>query len=106
MQPLAAVIGFLVVVAAGSFAAADETPPPSPEPPASTAPPPTAPPASTAAPPPSGPPAASAVQSVPPQDAEAILGQRVSDSEGKDIGRLVDVLVGSSGQPQAAVIDF
>ncbi|WP_428491495.1 PRC-barrel domain-containing protein [Rhodopila sp.] len=61
-------------------------------------------PPATASPPP--PPAKSAVQSVSPEAAEAILGQRVTDQEGKDIGRLVDVLVNVSGQPQAAVIDF
>ena len=33
-------------------------------------------------------------------------GQRVTDPEGKDLGRLVDVLVDANGQPQAAVIDF
>jgi len=43
---------------------------------------------------------------VPAEDAEAILGQRVTDPEGKDLGRLVDVLVDANGQPQAAVIDF
>jgi hypothetical protein len=48
----------------------------------------------------------SAVQSVAPEEAEAILGQRVIDQDGKDIGRLVDVLVDANGQPQAAVIDF
>ncbi len=48
----------------------------------------------------------SAVQSVAPEAAEAILGQRVMDVEGKDIGRLIDVLVDANGQPQAAVIDF
>ena len=36
----------------------------------------------------------------------AILGHNVEDPDGKDIGRLVDVLVGQQGQPQAAVIDF
>ena len=41
-----------------------------------------------------------------PEDAEAILGQRVTDPKGKEIGRLVDVLVDANGQPQAAVIDF
>ena len=46
------------------------------------------------------------MQSVAPEDAEAILGQRVADPEGKEIGRLVDVLVDANGQPQAAVIDF
>jgi hypothetical protein len=30
----------------------------------------------------------------------------VADSEGNDLGRLVDILVSSNGQPQAAVIDF
>jgi hypothetical protein len=48
----------------------------------------------------------SAVQSVAPEEAEAILGQRITDAETNDIGRLVDVLVDSHGQPQAAVIDF
>ncbi len=73
---------------------------------------PTAPPASgpAEAPPGQGPvqaaPPLSAVQSVAPEEAEAILGQRVTDPEGKDIGRLVDVLVDANGQPQAAVIDF
>jgi hypothetical protein len=43
---------------------------------------------------------------VAPEDAEAILGQRVTDQQGKDIGRLVDVLVDANGEPQAAVIDF
>lgn len=52
------------------------------------------------------PPPQSALQSVAPEDAEAILGQRVTDPQGKDIGRLVDVLVDAAGQPQAAVIDF
>jgi hypothetical protein len=52
------------------------------------------------------PPPQSAVQTVAPEDAEAVLGQRVTDPEGKDIGRLVDVLVDANGQPQAAVIDF
>jgi hypothetical protein len=46
------------------------------------------------------------VQSVPPEDASAILGQRVMDHEGNDLGRLVDILVDSNGQPHAAVIDF
>ena len=41
-----------------------------------------------------------------PEDAEAILGQRVIGPTGKEIGRLVDVLVDANGQPQAAVIDF
>jgi hypothetical protein len=46
------------------------------------------------------------VQHVPPEQALAVLGHTVSDSDGKSIGRLVDVLVGEDGEPQAAVIDF
>ncbi len=48
----------------------------------------------------------SEVQHVPLTETLAILGQMVADPEGKEIGRLVDVLVGDQGQPQAAVIDF
>jgi hypothetical protein len=46
------------------------------------------------------------VQRVPPEQALAILGHTVTDPDGKTIGRLVDVLVGYDGEPQAAVIDF
>lgn len=48
----------------------------------------------------------SEVQHVPPEQVLAILGHSVTDPNGKVIGRLVDVLVGDRGQPQAAVIDF
>src|SRR6478752_1775277 len=48
----------------------------------------------------------SEVQHVPLTETLAILGQMVADPEGKEIGRLVDVLVGDQVQPQAAVIDF
>jgi hypothetical protein len=51
-------------------------------------------------------PPASNVQRVPPEQAMAILGHTVADPEGKDVGRLVDVLVDPQGEPQAAVIDF
>ncbi|HQT79578.1 MAG TPA: PRC-barrel domain-containing protein [Rhodopila sp.] len=52
------------------------------------------------------PPPPPAVEKVPPEDAEAVLGQRILDHAGKTIGRLVDVLVDGTGQPRAAVIDF
>ena len=51
-------------------------------------------------------PAPSEVQHVPPDQAVPILGHAVTDTEGKEIGHLVDVLVDDQGQPQAAVIDF
>ena len=46
------------------------------------------------------------VQNVPPEQALAVLGHTVTAVDGKAIGRLVDVLVGADGKPQAAVIDF
>jgi hypothetical protein len=52
------------------------------------------------------PPPVSEVQQVPPDEALAVLGHNVEGPDGKDIGRLVDVLVGQEGVPQAAVIDF
>jgi hypothetical protein len=48
----------------------------------------------------------SAVQSVAPEMAEAILGQQIRDQDGKEVGRLIDVLVDANGMPQAAVIDY
>jgi PRC-barrel domain len=51
-------------------------------------------------------PPASEVQHVPPEQALAVLGRAVADASGKEIGRLVDVLIGDQGEPQAAVIDF
>jgi hypothetical protein len=51
-------------------------------------------------------PPATEVQHIPPERASAILGQMVLDQEGKEIGRLVDVLVAQDSSPQAAVIDF
>jgi hypothetical protein len=44
-----------------------------------------------AAPPPSD------VQDVPPEQAMAILGHNISGPDGKDIGRVVDVLVDGQG---------
>jgi hypothetical protein len=76
MQRSALIQALIAVLLAVSVAQADEAPPPS------------------------------AVQSVAPDAAEAVLGQRVTDPDGKEIGRLVDVLVDANGRPQAAVIDF
>ncbi len=46
------------------------------------------------------------VRRVPPNELIAVLGQPVSGSDGKKIGRLTDVLVDAAGVPEAAVIDF
>jgi hypothetical protein len=51
-------------------------------------------------------PPAGSVLRVPPEQAMAILGHTVAGPDGKNIGHLVDVLVGALGDPQAAVIDF
>jgi hypothetical protein len=85
---------------------------PAPATPAAATPAPATPAAATPAPatpasatPPASPPP-SAVIAVAPEDAEAILGQRVTGPDGQQIGRLVDILVDANGQPQAAIIDF
>jgi hypothetical protein len=57
-------------------------------------------------PPAAAPPKGSSLQKVAPEDAEAILGRSVTGPDGRNIGRLVDVLVDENGRPQAAVIDF
>jgi hypothetical protein len=47
-----------------------------------------------------------ALQKVAPEEAMPILGRRVVGPDGKDIARLVDVLVDPDGEPVAAVVDF
>jgi hypothetical protein len=47
-----------------------------------------------------------ALQPVAPEEAMAILGHRVVGPDGKDLARLVDVLVDANGNPVAAVLDF
>lgn len=42
---------------------------------------------------------------MPPNQDIAVLGHTVSAPDGKTIGRVIDVLVDSSGKPEAAVID-
>ncbi|HYZ22632.1 MAG TPA: PRC-barrel domain-containing protein [Rhodopila sp.] len=107
MQRLAWIFVFLVMAAAPSWAdeaspagsGADKVPPGGggTSPPGSAE---TAPPSAGEKPP------TSAVHKVLPEEAEAVLGQRVLDPNGKTIGRLIDVLVNAAGEPQAAVIDF
>jgi sporulation protein YlmC with PRC-barrel domain len=43
---------------------------------------------------------------LPYQDIQAVLGKEVRSSAGRNLGRIVDVLVDQSGQVRAAVIDF
>jgi hypothetical protein len=47
-----------------------------------------------------------ALKQVAPEEAMPVLGYRVVGPNGKDIARLVDVLVDPDGQPVAAVLDF
>ena len=51
-------------------------------------------------------PSSVALQKVAPADAMPVLGHRVVGPGGKDIARLVDVLVDGNGEPVAAVLDF
>ena len=44
-------------------------------------------------------------QTLPPGSVVSVLGQRVFDAGGDEIGLLVDVLVDVDGQPKAGVID-
>ncbi len=59
-----------------------------------------------------GPPAASklpptvTLTTVPPSQAMAVLGHGVVGPDGKEIARLIDVLVDADGRPVAAVLDF
>jgi len=46
------------------------------------------------------------LQRIPASAAATVLGRRVLDHGGHEIGRLVDVLVDGSGRPLAAVLDF
>ena len=57
---------------------------------------------STPAPPPQG---GEAIEQVPADQVVAVLGLAVKGDGGKEIGRIVDVLVDQSGAPRAAVID-
>ena len=60
--------------------------------------------------PPAVPTPASPALPLPPNTARlavsSVLGRTVAGPDRQDIGRVVDVLVDSSGQPRAAVIDF
>jgi hypothetical protein len=46
------------------------------------------------------------LQHLAPSEAASVLGRMVRGADGKDIGRVVDVLVDQAGHPRAAVIDF
>src|SRR5579872_23833 len=58
--------------------------------------------------PPAKPPAEeeSKLKHLAPAEAASVLGRPVRGPDGKDIGRVVDVLVDQAGHPRAAVIDF
>ena len=51
------------------------------------------------------PPRGETLEQVPADQVVAVLGLAVKDDGGKEIGRIVDVLVDHTGHPRAAVID-
>jgi PRC-barrel domain len=101
----------LLLFTASAQAQSQETPPaPNPAPAASpdaTAPAAPAPPSAQTQPSssPASPPKPT-LQKVPAEEAMAVLGRPITGPEGKDVGRLVDVLVNDTGEPVAGVIDF
>jgi len=46
------------------------------------------------------------VQPLPINEAAGIMGRPVRGVDGKDLGRIIDVIVDQNGQARAAVIDF
>ncbi|HEX6841052.1 MAG TPA: PRC-barrel domain-containing protein [Stellaceae bacterium] len=46
------------------------------------------------------------LEALAPGEAIGLLGKKVRDAAGEDMGMVVDVLVDGDGQPRAAVIDF
>ncbi|GKQ50344.1 PRC-barrel domain-containing protein [Bradyrhizobium sp. Ce-3] len=100
----------VLLTCAGVRAAEDESPSPTPSPPAAAQAPPAvpAPPAAPAAPKeqakePSPPPSVTVIGA---RDAHGILGRDVRSSANEDMGRIVDVIVDRDGKVRAAVIDF
>ncbi|MEO8714282.1 MAG: PRC-barrel domain-containing protein [Acetobacteraceae bacterium] len=83
----------LAMLVALNEAARADTPPPAGAPPVAPAPVPK-------------PAAKPAVEALDKDQALAILGRPVTGAEGQEIGRLTDVLVDGTGQPQAAVLDI
>ena len=81
-------------------AAAQPPTAPAAQPPAATAPPP------QAAAKPAPPPMPQNVEALKPEDIVAVLGKKVRDPSGADMGMVVDVLVDRYGLPLGAVIDF
>jgi hypothetical protein len=46
------------------------------------------------------------LETLAPTDVTGLLGKKVRDAAGEDMGLVVDVLVDTDGRPRAAVIDF
>ena len=84
-------------------ATAQPAPPPAPAPPAPAAAAPQPPPAPAAAAQPAPP---KNLETLKPADTLSVLGKKVRDAQGADMGLVVDVLVDRNGLPLGAVIDF
>jgi len=55
---------------------------------------------------PAVPPLPKNLETLEPGEATGLLGKKVRDAAGEDMGMVVDVLVDSAGRPRAAIIDF
>jgi hypothetical protein len=99
------VLALLMLVSASKMLIAQSDPDTAQQPPGSLAPP-----AGTSlppAPPPATPPvAAPSVTVIDVQEARGILGNEVRSAADENMGRIVDVIVDSSGRTRAAIIDF
>ena len=105
-RPAVALAAVLALIAAASFAFAENNTEKAGPPPAAGT---TTPPAANAAPPPANPPPPQVTPEITvlnKHEVEGILGRDVRSSADEDMGRIVDVLVDRAGQVRAAIIDF
>ena len=105
LRPIVPVLALLLLVSASKMLIAQKDPGTAQQQPATPAPPGATP--TPPAPPPTVPPvAAPSVTVIDAQEARGILGNEVRSAADENMGRIVDVIVDSSGRTRAAIIDF
>mgnify|MGYP000438013651 FL=1 len=105
LRPIVPVLALLLLVSASKMLIAQNDPGTAQQQPATPAPPGATP--TPPAPPPTVPPvAAPSVTVIDAQEARGILGNEVRSAADENMGRIVDVIVDSSGRTRAAIIDF